>query len=56
VHFNELLSTFASYYVMGSGSLMALKEMLGHENIQTTMIYATLSKEVLHRDKNIVAF
>jgi site-specific recombinase XerD len=41
---------------MGGGNHMALKEILGHEDIQTTMIYAALSKEVLHRDKNVVAF
>ncbi len=56
IRFHDLRSTYASYYVMGGGSLMVLKEILGHEDIQTTMIYATLSREVLHKDKNIVAF
>jgi hypothetical protein len=38
---------------------MVLKEILGHdhnEDVQITMIYATLSKEALHRDKTLWHF
>ena len=53
---NKSRSTYASYYVMNGGSIMRLKEILGHEDLQTTMIYATLSPVNLHEEKNIVAF
>jgi site-specific recombinase XerD len=52
----DIRSTYASYYVMGGGSIMRLKEILGHEDLQTTMIYATLSPENLHKDKDVVSF
>ena len=38
-----LRHTFASHYVMAGRPLKELQELLGHKNIQTTMIYAHLS-------------
>jgi integrase len=37
--------TYASHFVMNGGSLKALQEILGHENIKITMKYAHLSPE-----------
>jgi integrase len=57
VRFHDLRSTYASYYMMNGGSIMRLKEILGHEDIKTTIdSYAVLARENLHKDKNIVAF
>ncbi|NRB42436.1 MAG: tyrosine-type recombinase/integrase [Pseudomonadales bacterium] len=39
--------SYASHFVMDGGSIMDLRKILGHENIQMTMIYADLSPEHL---------
>ncbi|HEY3175776.1 MAG TPA: site-specific integrase [Candidatus Polarisedimenticolia bacterium] len=45
VTFHTLRHTFASWYAMRGGDLFRLKELLGHGDIKTTMIYAHLSPE-----------
>ncbi|MDR3048697.1 MAG: tyrosine-type recombinase/integrase [Elusimicrobiota bacterium] len=45
--------TFASHLSMQGVSLNAIKELLGHSNIETTMIYAHVSQSYL--DKNTVS-
>lgn len=42
-----LRHTFASHFVMNGGSLKVLQEVLGHEDIKTTMIYAHLAPDFL---------
>lgn len=42
-----LRHTFASHFIMNGGNLVALKEILGHANIQQTMVYAHLSPDYL---------
>ena len=42
-----LRHTFASHFVMNGGSLKVLQELLGHEDINTTMIYAHLAPDFL---------
>jgi len=39
--------TFASHFIMNGGSLKVLQELLGHEDIKTTMIYAHLAPDYL---------
>jgi integrase len=41
---HKLRHTFAAHFLMSGGSLYELKELLGHSNIDTTMIYAHLEK------------
>ncbi|MEM8074272.1 tyrosine-type recombinase/integrase [Morganella morganii subsp. sibonii] len=42
-----LRHTFASHFVMNGGSIVALKEILGHASINQTMAYAHLSPDYL---------
>ncbi|MDD0841497.1 phage integrase [Pseudomonas sp. Gutcm_11s] len=44
-----LRHTFASHFVMAGGDIRTLKDILGHSDITTTMIYAHLAPE--HLDK-----
>ncbi len=40
---HALRHTFASHYVMSSGNLIALQQLLGHHDISMTMVYAHLA-------------
>ena len=42
-----LRHTFASHFIMNGGSLKVLQEVLDHEDIKTTMIYAHLAPDYL---------
>lgn len=44
-----LRHTFASHFVMSGGDLRTLKDILGHADISTTMIYAHLAPEHLYK-------
>ena len=50
------MKTYASYYVMASSKLADLQEILGHEDPATVRIYAALSPEHLHKNKDLVGF
>jgi site-specific recombinase XerD len=56
VRFHDLRSTFASYFMMNGGDILELKEILEHEDLKTVLIYATLSREALHKHKDVVGF
>ena len=51
---HDLRHTFASHYIMRGGSLKALKEILGHEDIKMTMRYAHLSKEFAKEEIQLI--
>jgi integrase len=55
VSMHTLRHTFASHYVMAGGELTALKEILGHRDITTTMIYAHLAQDFKRREINKLA-
>ena len=44
ISFHSLRHSFATYYLSNGGSLLTLKSMLGHTNINTTTIYLHLSQ------------
>ena len=48
---HTLRHTFASHLVMGGVDLPTVKKLLGHTNIDTTMIYSHLADE--HVDKAV---
>lgn len=47
INFHSLRHTFASWRVLRGGDLYRLKEVMGHADIQTTMIYAHLRPDAL---------
>lgn len=47
--FHDLRHTFASWFLMRTGDLKALQEILAHSDIKTTMRYAHLLDEHKHR-------
>lgn len=46
-----LRHSFASYFVMGGGSIIALQRILGHSDLKMTMRYAHLAPEHLEQAK-----
>ncbi|MFC1493306.1 tyrosine-type recombinase/integrase [candidate division KSB1 bacterium] len=50
IEFHDLRHTFASNFVMKGGSLLSLKEILGHSDINTTMMYAHLAPSYLEEE------
>lgn len=42
-----LRHTFGSHFIMDGGNIVVLKEILGHANIQQTMVYAPLAPDYL---------
>ena len=56
VHFHDLRHTFASYLVLAGVDIFRVKELLGHADIATTMIYAQLKTEDMQQDINKLNF
>lgn len=50
IHFHSLRHTFASWFVLRGGDVYRLKEILGHADIKTTMVYAHLKPEALTKE------
>jgi integrase len=49
-HVHQLRHTFACRYLEAGGALMACKEILGHQDIDTTLGYAALAEALVQRD------
>ena len=56
MHLHHLRHSFAAAYLMNGGDLYALKELLGHSQINTTLIYAHLSSNHLAQEADKVRF
>lgn len=50
ITFHDLRHTFASHWAMSGGDMFKLKEVLGHQDIQTTLRYSHLSPEAFSSD------
>jgi integrase len=48
-----LRHTFASYFIMNGGSILSLKEILGHSDIKMTMKYVHLAPDRFNRCRQI---
>lgn len=55
LHPHALRHTFATQHLAAGTSLPELKELLGHENFDTTLIYASIPTETLRKKVNQVA-
>ncbi len=47
IKFHDLRHTFATNFVMKGGSILSLKEILGHSDLKMTMRYAHLAPDYL---------
>jgi len=54
--FHDLRHTFATNYLRNGGSLEKLRKILGHEKIQTTLIYEHLLVDDLQEDEDPVKY
>lgn len=48
ISFHTLRHSFATYYLMNGGNIIALKSMLGHSHLATTNIYLHISQNFNH--------
>ena len=53
---HALRHTFASHYVMAGGNILALQQILGHSDIQHTLIYAHLAPDFLGDEMNRIKY
>ena len=52
ITWHSLRHSFATYYLENGGSIEALKEILGHENIKTTEVYAEITLKKMTKKIN----
>lgn len=53
-HFHDLRHTFASFFMMGGGSVTDLQQILGHSDLKLTQRYAHLSPEHLKKGMRVM--
>lgn len=56
IRFHDLRHTFASHFMMNGGNIYTLQKILGHKDIQTTMIYAHLDSDFLQKEILLINF
>jgi integrase len=56
IRFHDLRHTFASHFMMNGGNIYTLQKLLGHKDIQTTLIYAHLDKDFLQKEIELISF
>jgi integrase len=56
IRFHDMRHTFASHYVMNSGNVYDLQQILGHSDTKMTMRYAHLAPEHIAHTAEIVNF
>lgn len=56
IRFHDLRHTFSSHFMMNKGNIYTLQKILGHKDIQTTMIYAHLDRDFLQEEIELVNF
>ena len=56
IRFHDLRHTFASHFMMNGGNLYTLQKLLGHSDIETTMIYAHLDSDFMKQSISLIGF
>jgi len=56
IRIHDMRHTFASHYIMNGGNIYTLKELLGHQDIKTTMKYAHLDPNHVIKTTGIVNY
>ncbi|MBD66494.1 MAG: hypothetical protein CME62_14880 [Halobacteriovoraceae bacterium] len=56
IRFHDLRHTYASHFVMNGGDIFVLQKLLGHSDMNTTMIYAHLSEKYMKSASEIISF
>jgi hypothetical protein len=56
IRIHDMRHTFASHYAMHGGDMYVLKELLGHQDLKTTMRYAHLAPYHVAKTVNILDY
>ena len=56
IRFHDLRHTFASHFMMNGGNLYTLQKLLGHSDLETTMIYAHLDSDFMKQSISLIGF
>lgn len=56
IRFHDLRHTYASNFMMSGGDIFTLKSLLGHNKVETTLVYAHLSPTHMKSAGNLVKF
>lgn len=56
IRIHDMRHVFASHFLMNGGDLFALKEMLGHQDLKTTMRYAHFSRTYINEQRAFISY